>query len=65
MNAPCRDALPQAGGAASNASISRVLGPVQMLDAIPTAWNVPGSDPLEGQPSNPPLGLQKPPVWPW
>lgn len=42
-----------------------VPGPVQMLGAIPTAWNDPGSDPLERQPSNPLLGLQKPPVWPW
>lgn len=36
-----------------------VLGPVRVLGAIL------GSDPLEGQPSNSLLGLQKAPVWPW
>lgn len=42
-----------------------VLGPVHVLGAIPTAWNDLESDPLEGQTSNPLLGLQKAPVWPW
>lgn len=41
-----------------------VLGPVHVLGAIPTAWNDLESDPLEGQTSNPLLGLQKTPVWP-
>lgn len=42
-----------------------VLGPARVLGAIPTAWNDPESDPLEGQPSNSLLALQKPPVRPW